>query len=64
MKRWLLGMLAFLVVAHLSILTAGALECRRRAQPGEICTSLSERVQIAVDGYIAVILALMAKVDS
>ena len=64
MKRCLLGMLAFLAVAHLSILTAGALECRRRAQPGEICTSLSERVQVAVDGYIAVILALMAKVDS
>jgi len=61
MRRWLLGLLGGLMAAHLLFLGVGAFECKQRQQPGEICLTLAERLQVAVDGYIAVILALMAK---
>ena len=62
---WALGMLAFLMVFHLSFLGLGASGCRTLILRGEEnvpvqCQETTEILQRAAETYIAIILALMA----
>lgn len=62
---WALGMLAFLMVSHLSFLGLGASGCRTLILRGEEnipaqCQQTTEIFQRAAETYIAIILALMA----
>ena len=62
---WALGMLAFLMVFHMSFLGMGASSCRTLIlEQGENipkeCQETPDTLQRAAETYIAIILALMA----
>ena len=62
---WALGMLAFLMVFHLSFLGLGASGCRALIMRGDEtipaqCQETTSLLQRAAETYVAIILALMA----
>jgi len=65
---WAFGMLAFLMVFHLSFLGLGAAGCRTLILRGEQsipeqCSNSTGILQRAAETYIAIILALMAPIN-
>ena len=62
---WALGMLAALMMTHLSFLGLGAASCRTLVLRGEQnvpeqCSESTKTIQRAAETYIAIILALLA----
>lgn len=68
-STWALGLLAFLMMFHLSFLGLGASGCRTLILRGEEnipeqCKETTNILQRAAETYIAIILALMAPLST
>lgn len=64
-QTWALGLLGFLMAAHLSFLGFGGKVChdlvmKRPELVGEQCKNATQIFQRAAETYVAIILALMA----
>jgi hypothetical protein len=62
-KRYVLGLLGVLMVGHLALLSVAVDECRKRQDPGPVCQKIASDLQQGVEAYLAVLLALMARLD-
>ena len=64
-RTYLLRLLALLMASHLSVLAYGGIRCVNLSitTAEKQCDGLETTFQRAVEAYVAVILALMAKAD-
>ena len=59
--KYIMASLGVLMCVHLSMLGYSAVRCFDKVNPGPVCTRLDGSFQQAVEAYVALLLALMAR---
>ena len=59
--KYIMASLGVLMCAHLSMLGYASVRCFEQTTPGPVCTRMDGSFQQAVETYVALLLALMAR---